>query len=230
MKKITVSVLLFIIVAVGILFIFKQNSTKSEGVTEQYTNILLVGVNDYQPDTLALLQENLQQSFPGVGVIISEQVLTIPNELINKERGQYDSAEVLNFIQQSFPNRPSTQMIIGVTGDDIYSGNLNFVFSGGDQANKVGVVSTAYFGREIQVPSDLDSDFDFTEHAKKTINDRTYKTTLRMIGGMAGLSSNLLGGSDCVMRFSNTIAELDEKGLEWCGDDHKQLEAVGLLN
>jgi predicted Zn-dependent protease len=31
------------------------------------------------------------------------------------------------------------------------------------------------------------------------------------------------------MNFSNSLAELDEKGTEWCGEQTKQLEAAGLI-
>lgn len=195
----------------------------------QISEILLVLVDTYQFDTLTALQTNLQQTFPTIRVTTTETVLTLPDEAYHQERNQYYAPDVLEAIHESFPNRPAHQMIIALMISDIYSGNLNFVFSSSHRTNKVGVVSDYRLGNEISYPAGNDINSDSPDYITNVIHDRLFKTTLRMVGGMVGLRANVIGQPNCAMNFSNTLAELDAKQVEWCGDDEERLRAAGLI-
>lgn len=230
MSKLFIIVLIVCLIFIGGVFFFSgQNDVNTNISEQQYSEIVLVLINNYQPDSLLQIKEKLQETFTGVTVKIDSETLFLPDELFEEDRQQYNSKNVLEFIHGQYFDRPSTQIVVGVLEEEIYSGNLNFAFSSADKVNKVGVISTAFFGREIQMPQTRDGNFDFTSYAEKTISDRSHKTALRMIGGMVGLSSGFFQSSDCAMSFSNTLSELDDKGTEWCGENEQILKSTGLI-
>lgn len=216
------------VLSIGVLIWFFPQDKQPLTNTDQITEILVVAVGNYHTDTFAL-KNNLQKMFPSVTVSISETNVTFPTEAYTPERDQYNAEQILSKIHQSFPDRPTSQLIIALTNVNIYSGRLNFVFSSSHRTNKVAIVSSYYLDSEIFTPSVVDEDFQIHLHVSEIINDRILKTTLRVMGSMVGLNSNLRNRPECVMNFSNSLAELDAKKIAWCNDDEDRLRAIGLI-
>jgi predicted Zn-dependent protease len=86
---------------------------------------------------------------------------------------------------------------VGLTGMDLYVPRLNFVFGLALRREGLAVVSWHRLrdGREVLVA-------------------RLAKEVIHEVGHLEGLDHCL--SEFCVMRFSNTLAETDEKGLDFC--------------
>lgn len=97
---------------------------------------------------------------------------------------------------------------MGVTSYDLFVPGLNFVFGEARLPGRVGLIST-YRLR----PSSNDADDLFRE--------RVVKEAIHEIGHMVGLEH--CSNTSCVMYFSNTLADTDEKGADLCGQCQSQL-------
>lgn len=203
-----------------------QNLNVTDSVVTNVEEIVLVPINSRQAEIVETLKVNLQQTFPGVKITVDQTVVTIPKDLFNVKRQQYNAVDMIKEIDKLLLDRRSTQIIIALTEENIYSENLNFVFSSSDTSNNVAVVSSYYLQKDVPVSPEIENRL---EYALQVTDQRIYKTTLRMIGGMVGLEPRSSGRSECVMNFSNTLSELDKKGLKWCGDEKSVLKTVGLL-
>ena len=227
-KYITVGLLVVSIVCSYLLFISRepQKLTVTESPVNNIDEIVLVPISGRQEEIIETLQFNLKQTFPNTKITVDQSIVTLPKEIFNPKRQQYDAADILEEIDRLFSDQRSTQMVIAVIDDNIYSENLNFVFSSIDIENNIGVVSTYYLQKEVPISSDTVNRLEF---ALEVTDKRVYKTTLRMVGGMVGLESGISRGSECVMNFSSTLIELDKKGLAWCDDETSILKTAGLF-
>jgi len=117
-----------------------------------------------------------------------------------ESRGQYSAPVILEEMLRLFP-RP----VLGLTMADIYVEGTNFVF--GLAGNGVGIVS----GRRLLGKRPL-------------FMERMRKEALHEVGHMLGLRhcSNL-----CVMRYSNSVREVDMKPAAFCSACAEALDMRG---
>jgi archaemetzincin len=120
---------------------------------------------------------------------------------ILRPRGSYDArrhqlkADVLVARVAEVAERPA----LGITNGDCYAGDLNFVFGIAQVQGGTAVVSLARL-RAGASPS--------------TFTARAVKEIFHELGHAAGLGH--CEHRDCVMRFSNSLADTDAKGEELC--------------
>jgi len=126
----------------------------------------------------------------------------------SSERQQYDALKIIDQIKV-IP--AENERVFVFTSKNMYSGELSFVFSSADKEKNIGVISTFYLRNS--------NDDIFVE--------RTMKTLLRMFGGTMGFTTTF--NKDCVMAFSNSLTELDDKGIEFCGKRKEHLIKLGML-
>ena len=118
-----------------------------------------------------------------------------PEEGYSRMRRQYQGRAFLDAIRGFSGHR-----VIGLTDADMYEGDLNFIFGLAEINGRVCVVSTARL-----------------RHPSITIfHERVKKEVLHELGHTFGLHH--CKSSRCVMRFSNTLAEVDAKGVSFCPD------------
>lgn len=132
----------------------------------------------------------------------------LPASAFNSRRRQYAATGLLaalakktNGLQKS----GSHAAILGVTGEDLFAPRLNFVFGMADEAAATAVISLHRLTQEFygEAPD------------PELLEERAAKEAIHEIGHVFGLSHCTRPG--CIMRFSSTIAETDEKGPEFCG-------------
>ena len=122
-------------------------------------------------------------------------------------RGQYDGERILAFLMKRSPD----EFFFGVLPDDLYVRGLNFVFG------------VAYPGRGAVM-----SLYRLTWHADENLfQERIEKTVKHELGHVFGLShcANI-----CVMRFANSLYELDIKSKEFCPECKARLREIGLFH
>jgi archaemetzincin len=124
-------------------------------------------------------------------------------------RGQYLSNAVLDSLAAA--RRPEWERLLGVTDVDLFVPELNFVFGQGDARRGVAVFSFARL-RPTEPGNQASTDLFARRAAIEAIHE---------LGHTYGLAH--CRRPDCVMWFSNTLAESDRKGPRFCPEHATQL-------
>ena len=132
--------------------------------------------------------------------------LPIPIKSFNPERKQYDSTVLMEFLKD-VANANNFTKAIGVANVDIYCKNSSFVF-GHAELNGTSAVVSVYR---------LDGD--------GNVINRGIKEVMHELGHLLGLKHC---NNNCVMRFSETLEQLDNKSINYCKRCLKILESKNI--
>ncbi|MEM3030392.1 MAG: archaemetzincin family Zn-dependent metalloprotease [Candidatus Micrarchaeia archaeon] len=143
----------------------------------------------------------LEKSFPGCRLEIHEAAFF--TQSFDSSRKQYNAEMLLGELAEKRQRATwqKADKVLAIVREDLFVPNLNFVF--GLAGNKYAVVSLArldprFYGRE-------DGDI---------LRERMIKEAIHELGHAFGLQH--CGDRQCVMSFSNTIGEVDDKTSEFC--------------
>jgi archaemetzincin len=153
----------------------------------------IVPFRGVEPQTLAHLIEDLAASFG-----IHTQPLPAvdePSTAYHPARGQYRAAELLAAVSRTAGARHA----LGVTDVDLYEGDLNFVFGLAQSPGRAAIISTARLRRGAD---------------EARFRERVLKEAVHELGHTLGLPH--CRDRQCVMYFSNTLADTDRKGSRFC--------------
>lgn len=118
----------------------------------------------------------------------------------NPSRRQYNSTCLLRTL-------PPIRVTLGVTGKDIYATGMNFVFGEAELGGARAILSVFRL-------STVDS---------KLYEERVVKEAMHEIGHVLGLKHCQ---NHCVMKFSNSIEEVDKKPATFCKDCALKIEGA----
>ncbi len=118
---------------------------------------------------------------------------SIPDDSYNPLRQQYDAMIILKDIAEN--SNAKYDYKIGVVNVDIYSQSMNFIFGLADPLRKAALISTYRLGGD-------------------RIIERVSKEVIHEIGHLLGLTH--CSNPKCVMCFSNTIENADDKYIDFC--------------
>jgi archaemetzincin len=135
--------------------------------------------------------------------------LTVPAQAYSRERGQYLSTSFLDLLAER--PRDQSRILLGVIDVDLYVPELNFVFGEASSADRVAVISIARL-YSITSPE---------KDREKTVERRAGAEVIHELGHVFNLSH--CSRRDCVMWFSNTLAETDRKGTRFCPQHFQEL-------
>ncbi len=133
----------------------------------------------------------------------------VPVSDFNQKRNQYHSSSFLKVVAEE----TREGLGLGVTDLDLYSDNLNFVFG---QASPM--IHSAVISLYRLRPSF------YGEEDKTLFLERLRKEAVHEIGHVLGLSH--CDSPSCVMYFSNSILEVDRKGIELCEHCRERLKSI----
>ncbi len=120
-------------------------------------------------------------------------------------RGQYDAVAILDKL-----SKKTIYLFLGIVNKDIFVDALNFVF-GVAYVGKGAVIST------FRLRYNADESLFFV---------RLEKTIKHELGHVFGLSHC---NNDCVMRFANSLYELDLKPINYCDKCYNYLKQVNVV-
>jgi archaemetzincin len=124
----------------------------------------------------------------------------LPAEALHAGRRQYGGDRLLEILADERPER--TLMYVGLMSEDLYSGDLNFVFGVGSVQDRVGVYSLHRLGGE-----------EFLRRALKIMSHE--------MGHI--LSIQHCTAYQCVMNGSNSLGETDRQPMYLCPQDLRKV-------
>ena len=151
--------------------------------------VALVPLGDVPRDLLARLSDALADF--GIACEIHAK-MPLPEGAYDPTRGQYDADRLLSELEGG------SSHVLGVTGEDLYSAGLKFVF---------GLAA-------LETPRALMSYARLRASDPALFLTRLVKESVHEIGHSLGLPH--CGTAGCVMQFSNSLAEADAKGTRFC--------------
>lgn len=125
----------------------------------------------------------------------------LPPDSFNPLRNQYDAETLIDRLQQSRSEGFDYRLYI--VNVDLYAPRMNFIFGLADQLHNAALVSTYRL-------------------AGAELTTRLCKEIVHEIGHLLGLRH--CPDHNCVMHFSNTIADTDLKRPELCDPCRRQIE------
>jgi archaemetzincin len=161
--------------------------------------IRMVPVGTLPPPLLGFLQEGLHREL-GAAVKVTAN-LSLPVSA-NEDRRQYPGKPFIAALAAA--RSPEDGIILGVTNVDLFVPGLNFVFGLADPASRVAIISLAR----------LYPEFYGQPRNPQLFKDRALKEAIHEIGHILGLTH--CPNPACIMHFSNTLADTDHKGPEFC--------------
>lgn len=167
--------------------------------------VIPIGSIDYE--ILSVIYEGIKETFychseMGDGI-------TIPQSAYNTKRRQYHSSAIIKEIKSHRPR--NFNRALGVIDVDLYVPELNFVFGEADVSSGTVVISLTRLRQEFYgLPSD-----------KRLFHLRAIKEAIHEIGHTYGLGH--CQSPTCIMFFSNTLRDTDNKGPGFCNTCRKKL-------
>jgi archaemetzincin len=166
--------------------------------------IRVIPLGRISEEMLTEITENLRETFD----VMTETTLPvgIPKDYYNSLHHQYFAPDVLKFLTERFLGKN-----LGITEQDIFAENLNFIFGMAQMKGNSSLVSIHR----------LNPDFYRKIPDKQLLLERAVKESIHEVGHMLGLKHCTI--EKCVMNFSNTIVDVDKKNKELCGNCKRQL-------
>lgn len=173
------------------------------------------GVVEYIDSLSADLKSKLESTGLRVDVQVWPNSLRVPIKCFEWSRLQYHASCVIKYLRDVFQQVSvlGKIFIVGVGYLDGYEHGLNFVFGEADYLLKIAVVFTKRLRPEF-----------YGEKPNYNLYyERLLKEVLHELGHLLGLEH--CRNPHCVMRFSNSILEVDEKGSYFCENCRVQLQS-----
>ncbi|MCI0571731.1 MAG: archaemetzincin family Zn-dependent metalloprotease [Myxococcaceae bacterium] len=165
-------------------------------MTAQPPIIALAHMGSVDLTALDHLSDEVQDAFDREARWVTP--LTLPPSAWNSSRHQFHSTTLLDVLAQV--REPGWERLLGVVDVDLYVPELNFVFGEADRHRGVAVFSLA----RLHTPPGHEAHF----------RRRAATEAIHELGHTYGLPHCRNPG--CVMWFSNTLAETDQKGTRLC--------------
>ncbi|MGE5219669.1 MAG: archaemetzincin family Zn-dependent metalloprotease [Chloroflexota bacterium] len=140
-------------------------------------------------------------SAKGIDVRLAKQ-RPVPEEAFVSHRRQYRADEFLRVAR----SEPGDRVLV-VTNCDLYADNLNFVFGLADAPGRCAAISLF----RLRMGAD-----------EEIFRRRAMKEAVHELGHTLGLPH--CARPRCVMHFSNSLGETDDKETDWCEGCENQIQ------
>jgi len=165
--------------------------------------IAILKVGALNLNILGEVEKGLSRVFPDIVFTVLDEVMQIPLDAYNSKRKQFDSSRILVKIN-GFGKKQGFEHVLGITDVDLFAPYLNFVFGEAEYGGRAAVISTFR----------LRPEFYCNAPDERLLVERVVKEAVHEVGHMIGLGH--CENPNCVMFFSNSIIDTDEKGVVLC--------------
>jgi archaemetzincin len=174
-----------------------------------FAEITIVPIGEVDQDILDYLALALPGNFGVRGRALAARLN--PAEAYNSTRRQYYSTKLLRELHEL--SLPGAEKVLGVTELDLFIPIFTFVFGEAQVAGRVALMSAHRLRQEFYgLPAD-----------RGLLLMRAEKEAVHELGHAYGLAH--CRSYDCVMRFSNSVEEVDVKSGELCPSCRDKLRA-----
>ncbi len=165
-------------------------------------SLLIQPINEVHPANLDFITRAIKSAFPNFIVAISSPK-EAPRRFYDEQRAQYRADLLLKWLKSL---KGEWEFLMGVTEEDIYIPGMNFVFNVHDKA--------AFASVAILSLKRLHQEFYGLKEEPELFKERVRKQVIHIIGHFLGLPD--CPNSYCVMRYVNSVLEIDSKTAEFC--------------
>jgi archaemetzincin len=162
--------------------------------------ISIVPVGPVKEESLSILKEKLPEKFQGTSCGVGNVTINL-GESLNPHSGQYHATKILAALEKLNGSFKGNKLL-GVTDLDLYVPNMNFVFGEARLPGSVAIISTHRL-KETTTYGD-----------ERLFPERLIKEAIHELGHTLGLGH--CENPSCVMHFSNSLADTDRKGQDYC--------------
>jgi len=136
---------------------------------------------------------------------------SLPDDLYDKDRGQYDARKVVTHLKQASPGSEKT---LAIGNMDLFVEGMNFVFGAAEKSGRTGLISLYR----------LDQRFYGKSSSYDLLSERAVKEAVHELGHIFGLDH--CKNKWCVMAFSNDVVSVDQKTKFFCEDCRENVRAA----
>jgi len=158
-------------------------------------------------ESLAILRERLPKKFLGASCRIAKMHISL-EESHNPRSGQYYASTILAALERRAEG-VEEERVLGVTDLDLYVPNMNFVFGEARMPGRAAIISTHRLRENTRYGGE------------QLFPERLIKEAVHELGHTLGLGH--CRTPSCVMCFSNSLADTDRKGQDYCENCLKKL-------
>lgn len=160
----------------------------------------VVTIGSIERELVEWLVRRLREEMGGTVAYVA--ALPLPRTAYDARRGQFRGEAILRILRDV--PLVDADRVIAVVAADCYAGRLNFVFGLAALQGRESLVALPY----------LCSKIDHRRPSRNEIYQRVLKEAMHELGHTRGLRH--CDNPSCVMHFSNTLADTDRKGYEYC--------------
>ncbi|KKL62251.1 hypothetical protein LCGC14_2187070 [marine sediment metagenome] len=173
--------------------------------------IYLLPIGEIDLSILLRLKRSLKIAFEGynINVDIYPEEIQLDNFNYDVEREQYHASKILKKISKIFREKLFFR-ILGVIDKDIYTKNYNFIFGIANPIRRLALISITRLRENFYKKSGL---IHRTPKSKNEFDIRVFKESIHELGHTSGLEHCF---NSCVMNFSNSLADTDNKPVNFC--------------
>ncbi|MBN1546583.1 MAG: archaemetzincin family Zn-dependent metalloprotease [Syntrophaceae bacterium] len=170
-------------------------------------NILIVPIGEIAQDVLDHIASSVRRKFKCK--VATNVSISVPQNAYNAMREQYRTIKLLSALASLKPDMHTT--LLGMIDQDIYVPKLNFVFGCADPLLDIAIIALPRLRQEF---------YDLTPEEDLFLL-RAEKEAIHELGHIRGLAHCM--NPKCIMYFSNSLRDTDEKKTQFCAACRKYL-------